>query len=450
VGTFKKIAGLASGHSVNLEKQVKSVYKEKSDQDSELKIYRKLKSIFGAVLVYLPGSAMGLELQAVDNKLTIIGNVQGKRYYENQPLKDINLKDQSYVIITPHSVDAAIIIDGKIPRIESKKGGPLYITFESIKISKNATLMDTLAAMFDVNNRIGQAYSRKFFVKLLEISGKKYENVFVKVEVNPEKRRDKAKFEYYYLNSKEPEHTQTEAIKQEIDQFIKLCTEQPDTATIDRTNLMLEKIEKLVSLKIKRLDKLRKSFLADKSDQQFNNIKEYFACKFKAQAYVDNFGLNPLEYKDAINKDVAKMCDNIALWYIPNPNITAAERDQYIEMDLKKIEDTYIQKQESASGKALIGLHYERNIIRLKIKEIELAVFSGISVNDLAKLENKIEEKFKANQKLFENSEKLRISKIPQMQLKAALTKLKKSLSELKAKLGQLSQKLKMLKEKMA
>ena len=349
-----------------------------------------------AVFIYLPGSANGIELQDIDKKLTVIGNVQGRRYYKDQSLKDIKINDQFYVAVIPNKIDATIIIDGNIPRIESKKGGSPFITFEKIKISKDATLSDAMAAMFGVER--SQAYSKKFLIKSLEINKKDYKNVFVKVKVSDDLKTSELK--YYYQNSKETDHSITPDIEQEIAQFEKLCTEQliehPESGyTRDYTKVIQEQIEKLVSLKIQALDSLKES-LDKKLSDQFNLIKDYFTCKFRTQYYVDKFKLDPKEYRDSIDDD---SFDNRINKSTLKKHKQSLEEGKYtpkvsaglIEFGLGKLKTSYDQKKEVVSGKEFQGLDYKYNIIRAECRKQELAMYANISSDELALLERKIE-----------------------------------------------------------
>ncbi len=399
-----------------------------------------------SALVYLPGSATGFELQSINQKIAIIGNVQGRKHYEGQPLKAITMADKYYAVVAPHKVDAEIVIKGvTLPRMESKRGGLVYITFEKIKIEMVmrywGTIEDVISKMFASDKDQWQVYSKKILVKSLEIGDDvKCENLFIKSTVSNFGLSGR-KLEYYYKNAPELEHQQSPAIQLEIEQFEKTCTEQPDTASIDRTKLALDQIEKLVSLKIKALESLQP--LDPRLSNHFDAIKDYFICKFKASLCVVRFGLTPATYEASIERKVSEL----------TAGIESFSRLTEIKKQLKQIENTYTPQEEDVSAEQLVALVYERCATKVKCWERAFersypgGRYSKMIVPLLVDLEAQIEARFREGEQSFAAREEPRASEqMKSYQMKKVLAKIAATVSNLEGRLGQVEQRLEALK----
>lgn len=91
-------------------------------------------------------------------------------------------------------------------------------------------------------------FPEKIYVGYTNEYKKEYKNVFVKVEFSylqwllfaTGDKKKAPKLTYYYQDASEAEHIQTPEIKQEIEQFKKLCSTQLD---LEYTKIVSEQVE---------------------------------------------------------------------------------------------------------------------------------------------------------------------------------------------------------------
>ena len=227
-----------------------------------------------AALTYLPGSAKGFEAVTIDEKLTVIGDVKGKKNYEllQQKIKDltkkidspeqkgertklqkqkqaledqlknmnITINNKNVIIVTPDHVKTKIIINDHIPNVVSGRGGITQKIFENIEIKQATDLQSALNNLFRPDEE--QYFSGTYLIKSLVVGNEKYTNVFVKRK-GDDSGSPKTKLEFYYQDKTGkwvlPEKTdrKIEEINSEIENLKKTYEAEVDTAKIERKKL---------------------------------------------------------------------------------------------------------------------------------------------------------------------------------------------------------------------